>query len=170
MQIFCGTGSDVNNVIKLQLQYMNNIISQKARLCVERRAEEGDKCGNDVFGVLPTGYGKSLCYVCLPFFFDEFRYDGLSFVGIVVTSLTAIMIDQVLDTLLALLDSTLESSQATSPTRQHKNCYHTGWPPQGQATPEYFSAWHRDETNLSNFHVWTLNYYNHTCTHLDRST
>ena len=38
--------------------------------------------------------------VCLPFF----RYDGLSSVVIVVTPLTSIMKDQVLDILFALLD------------------------------------------------------------------
>ena len=27
--------------------------------------------GNDVFGVLSTGYGKSLCYACLPLLFDN---------------------------------------------------------------------------------------------------
>ena len=37
-------------------------------------------------------------------FLDEFRYDGLSSVVIVVTPLTAIMKDEVLDTLFALLD------------------------------------------------------------------
>ena len=57
--------------------------------------------GNDVFAVLSTWYGKSFCYGRPPFFF---RYDGLSSIVIVVSPLTAIMKDQVLDTLFGLLD------------------------------------------------------------------
>ena len=94
---------------------MNNIIKVMAEETVARKLgyvlkEEQRKVinafvrGNNVFAVLPTGYGKSLCYGRLPFFFDEFRYDGLSSVVIVVTPLTAIMKDEVLDTLFALLD------------------------------------------------------------------
>ena len=59
--------------------------------------------GEDVFAVLLTGFGKCLCYSCLPFAFDKIRDDGLLSVVIVVTPLTAIMKDQVLDTLLALV-------------------------------------------------------------------
>ena len=52
--------------------------------------------GQDVFGVLPTGYGKSLCYACLPLVFDTLlkKPDGNSIV-LIVSPLVAIMKDQV---------------------------------------------------------------------------
>ena len=53
--------------------------------------------GKDVFAVLPTGFGKTLCYACLPLIFDELaRKTGFSIV-LVVTPLNAIMKDQVCD-------------------------------------------------------------------------
>ena len=50
--------------------------------------------GNDVFAVLPTGYGKSLCYSCLPKAWDcLLQTEGC--IVIVVTPLLAIIKDQV---------------------------------------------------------------------------
>ena len=53
--------------------------------------------GNDVFAVLPTGYGKSLCYACLPILFDCLLglQQGDHSIVIVVCPLTAIIEDQV---------------------------------------------------------------------------
>lgn len=51
--------------------------------------------GHDVFGVLPTGYGKSLCYACLPATFDFLSKPKNPSIVIVVTPLVAIMNDQV---------------------------------------------------------------------------
>lgn len=50
--------------------------------------------GQDVFVVLPTGYGKSLIYACMPCVFDTLHGTHNSMV-VVVTPLTAIMKDQV---------------------------------------------------------------------------
>ena len=53
--------------------------------------------GNDIFAVLPTGYGKSLCYACLPGTFDLVHHctPEESSIVVVVTPLTAIIEDQV---------------------------------------------------------------------------
>ena len=53
--------------------------------------------GRDVFAVLPTGYGKSLCFGCLPIVFDKLPGRGGedSSIIVVVTPLTAITKDQV---------------------------------------------------------------------------
>lgn len=50
--------------------------------------------GNDVFAVLPTELGKSLCYACLPGIFDKL-YGSTDSVVIVLSPLLAIMKDQV---------------------------------------------------------------------------
>ena len=52
--------------------------------------------GRDVFAVLPTAFGKTLCYACIPLVFDGM--DPLCeqpSIVLVITPLTAIMKDQV---------------------------------------------------------------------------
>ena len=48
----------------------------------------------DVFGILPTGFGKFLCYASLPIIYDKIHQKELSIV-IIVTLLISIMKDQV---------------------------------------------------------------------------
>ena len=52
--------------------------------------------GKDVFAILPTGFGKSLCYACLPAALDILnkKERGYSIV-VVISPLIAIMTDQV---------------------------------------------------------------------------
>ena len=66
-------------------------IKEKQMKIIEAFAE-----GSDVFGVLPTGYGKSLCYACLPLIFDKLlqKPHGSS-IAVVVSPLVAICKDQV---------------------------------------------------------------------------
>ena len=49
----------------------------------------------DVFAILRTGYGKSLCYLCLPNVFDQL-FNITNSVVVVITPLTSIMKDQVI--------------------------------------------------------------------------
>lgn len=51
--------------------------------------------GKDVFVSLPTGFGKSLCYILLPCVFDLYRQDGKKSIVLVVSPLIALMKDQV---------------------------------------------------------------------------
>ena len=59
--------------------------------------------GEDVFAVLPTGYGKSLCFAVLPSVYDQLYPHGKPSIVLVVTPLKAIMKDQVKQLHLAYL-------------------------------------------------------------------
>ena len=52
--------------------------------------------GKDVFVALPTGFGKSLCYGCLPRVFNKLsKQESKKSIVIVVSPLVALMADQV---------------------------------------------------------------------------
>ena len=62
----------------------------------QRAVLKGFLNGKDVFGCLPTGLGKSVCYMLLPKAFDLLydKPDGMS-TAIVIAPLTSLMEDQV---------------------------------------------------------------------------
>ena len=43
--------------------------------------------GHDVFVALPTGFGKSLCYCCLPYVFDKLQGFTNGSIAVVVSPL-----------------------------------------------------------------------------------
>ena len=61
--------------------------------------------GNDVFGVLPTGYGKSLCYACLslPLLFDNLLHKLAGFSIVLVVSPLVALRAKLLFTYLCLM-------------------------------------------------------------------
>ena len=70
--------------------------------------------GNDVFVWLPTGFGKSLCFECLPFMFDMKlgRVTGGSrSVVVVVSPLVSLMVDQVSNLMSRGVSAAIMSSQ-----------------------------------------------------------
>ena len=62
-------------------------------LKTEHRAVTAFASGRDVFIALPTGFGKSLCYGCLPCVFDCLKGTESKSVVVVVTPLLALMED-----------------------------------------------------------------------------
>ena len=48
--------------------------------------------GHDVFVALPTGFGKSLCYCCLPYVFDKLRGFTNGSIAVVVSPLNSLYI------------------------------------------------------------------------------
>ena len=84
--------SQVNSTSTLDIDKALDIASQRMgyeRFPKQREAVEAFISGRDVFVCLPTGYGKSFCYGCLPIDFDCLR--GQTSIVVVVTPLVAII-------------------------------------------------------------------------------
>ena len=61
----------------------------------QKRAVDSFLAGKDVFVCLPTGFGKSICYMLLPIVFDMLRKCRGESIVVVVSPLKSLMADQV---------------------------------------------------------------------------
>ena len=80
--------------IKEALQVATTRMGYEKLLPKQREAVAAFALGRDVFVCLPTGYGKSFCYGCLPVVFDHLKNGGNRSIVIIVTPLVAIMKEQ----------------------------------------------------------------------------
>ena len=87
--ISSGPDADIQQAIKFSLEKLG----YEALKPLQERVVQEFLSGKDVFASLPTGYGKSLCYACLPHAFDCMRGREGSIV-ICVSPLTSLMFDQ----------------------------------------------------------------------------
>ena len=76
---------DIANRAAMRLGYARGMKEEQLEVLVAFLS------GSDVFAVLPTGFGKSLCYVCLPFAFESLGETEEKPIVMVVTPLTAII-------------------------------------------------------------------------------
>lgn len=88
---------------KQSVDVEESLIAEAATVCGYKRLKDEQMTairafvqGRDVFMCLPTGYGKSACFLILPTVFDLMRkrFSGHSIV-IVISPLTSLMKDQV---------------------------------------------------------------------------
>ena len=89
--------------------------------------------GRDVFPILPTGFGKTVCYACLPSVFNLYRYghcdstlddkslDDKSII-IVVSTLTSLIKDQVENMTKRYISAGFIDCNSTGDIRDNVNC------------------------------------------------
>ena len=86
----CVSGFDQGLTLALQRVGKGHLTLKEEQISAIRHVFDG----MDVFVWLPTGFGKSIVYECLPFLFDH-KLGRSTSVVLVVSPLVALMADQV---------------------------------------------------------------------------
>ena len=80
--------------IEAAIDYAAGIVGVKTLKPQQREALLSFALGKDVFVSLPTGFGKSFCYVLLPPVFDHLRRCEETSIVLCISPLTALMMEQ----------------------------------------------------------------------------